>query len=322
MLQISQRPLSGSDADARLFVDRKEETGAALRALGLGFNLLVLGDPKSGRTSFLRHVERRATSEGRRTAFVDAQAHPGPASLVEGLRGALGGESPGATVPGATLTESDLANMASPPEGPATVFVDNLSPGTAQTLFGRFRDVLWQFEHQWVVSGLLVRRSEYLEPPADSFFDSIIELGPLNEEDARALLEIRIALAGASDDARQLEGLIDRIVKATSERTPGVLLALTREVLLHGGDESRLQELAELGRRARALGRSHAMLFSELETLAPVHAGDERLLQRLGYTRSRIVQMLKDLEGAGVVESRREGRRQLYYLNPGAERAR
>jgi DNA-binding transcriptional ArsR family regulator len=321
MLQISQRPLSASDADARLFVNRKEETSAALRALELGFNVLVLGDPKSGRTSFLRHVERRGASEGRPTVFVDAQAHLGPASIVGALRAVLeGGSRPDAIPPETTLTEADLAAMAA--GAPTTIFLDNLRPEAAQTLFGRFRDVLWQLPHQWVVSGLVVRRSEYLEPPADSFFDSIIELGPLSEEDARSLLESRIEHAGASEDARLLEGLVGRIVNVTGERTPGALLAMAREALLHDGDEGRLDELAELGSRARALGRSHDLLFRELEALAPVHAGDERLLQRLGYTRPRIVQMLKDLEGAGVVESRREGRRQLYYLRPGAERAR
>jgi DNA-binding transcriptional ArsR family regulator len=323
MLQISQRPLSASEADARLFVDREEETSAALRALELGFNVLVLGGPKSGRTSFLRHVERTAAAGGRHTAFVDAQTHPGSASIVQALRAALGGGSPANPIPSeTTLTEADLAAMASTRGSPTTVFLDNLLPETAQIMFGRFRDVLWQFPHRWVVSGLVVRRSEYLEPPADSFFDSIIELGPLSEEDARSLLGSRVQAAGESDDARLLEGLVDRIVKVTGERTPGALLAMARDALLHGGDEGRLMELAALAGRSRALGRSHELLFRELEALAPVHAGDERLLRRLGYTRPRIVQLLKDLEGAGIVESRREGRRQVYYPNPGAERDR
>ncbi|MGH2698786.1 MAG: helix-turn-helix domain-containing protein [Actinomycetota bacterium] len=100
------------------------------------------------------------------------------------------------------------------------------------------------------------------------------------------------------------------------------MLAAARTALMHGGDEGHLQEDAELARRARALGRSHALLFRELESLAPVHAGDERLLERLGFTRPRIVQILKDLETASVVASRREGRRQMYYLNPDVERTR
>src|SRR5680860_1600025 len=143
MLQISQRPLSGSDADQRLFVDRDEETSAVQRALDLGFNVLVLGDPKSGRTSLLRHTERLAADSGRRTAFVDAHAHGGLSELLEALRTALGVAPGRQPVTPDSVTESDLLALAAAPEEAATVFVDNLAPGDAQILFGRFRDALW-----------------------------------------------------------------------------------------------------------------------------------------------------------------------------------
>jgi DNA-binding transcriptional ArsR family regulator len=346
MLQISQRPLSGSDADQRLFVDREEETSAVLRALELGFSVLVVGDPKSGRTSLLRHVERLVADSGRRTAFVDGLSHEGLPTLLEALRGALGvapGQPPVTAGPGSTVNESDVATLApapddstpddstpddstpddsspddSAPDDAATVFVDNLSPGVAQALFGRFRDALWQLPYQWVVAGLLVRRSEYLEPPADSFFDSIVELGSLDEKDARSLLRTRIETAGDSEDAHLLERSMERIVKGTVERTPGALLAGARATLLRGAPDSAFADLVKLQTQANSMGRGHAMVFSELESLAPVHAGDERLLQRLGYTRPRIVQILKDLESEGVVESRREGRRQMYYIKSGS----
>jgi DNA-binding transcriptional ArsR family regulator len=336
MLQISQRPLSGSDADQRLFVDREEETSAVLRALELGFNVIVVGDPKAGRTSLLRHVERLVADSGRRTAFVDALSHEGLPGLLEALRGALGAP-PGLSLltagPGLTVNESDVAALApapddsapddlapddSAPDDAATVFVDNLSPGVAQALFGRFRDALWQLPYQWVVGGLLVRRSEYLEPPADSFFDSIVELGSLNEKDARSLLRTRIETAGDSEDALLLERSMEQIVKGTVERTPGALLAGARATLLRGAPDSAFADRVKLQTQANSMGRGHAMVFSELESLAPVHAGDERLLQRLGYTRPRIVQILKDLEREGVVESRREGRRQMYYIKSGS----
>jgi DNA-binding transcriptional ArsR family regulator len=323
MLQISQRPLSGSDADRRLFVDRAEETAAVLRALDLGFNVLVVGDPKSGRTSLLRHVERLVGDSVRRTAFVDALSHAGLPGLLEALRGALGA-SPGPPSPAgptSTVSESDVAALApAAPADAATVFVDNLTPGVAQALFGRFRDALWQLPYQWVVAGLLVRRSEYLEPPADSFFDSIVELGSLSEEDARSLLRRRIETAGDNEDAHQLERSMEQIVKGTVERTPGALLAGARATLLRGAPDSAFADLVKLQSQANSMGRGHAMVFSELEAMAPVHAGDERLLQRLGYTRPRIVQILKDLEKEGVVESRREGRRQMYYIKSGSGR--
>jgi DNA-binding transcriptional ArsR family regulator len=343
MLQISQRPLSGSDADQRLFVDREEESAAVLRAFDLGFNVLVVGDPKAGRTSLLRHVERLVADSGRRTAFIDALSHEGLPGLLEALRGALGAPPGPASLtagPAAMVSESEVAALApapndsasdnpapndsapdnSAPAHGATVFVDNINPGVAQALFGRFLDALWQLPYQWVVAGLLVRRSEYLEPPADSFFDSIVELGSLTEEDARSLLRRRIETAGNSEDAHLLERSMEQIVKGTVERTPGALLAGARATLLRGAPDSAFAELVKLQTQANSMGRGHAMVFSELESIAPVHAGDERLLQRLGYTRPRIVQILKDLEREGVVESRREGRRQMYYLKSGSGR--
>jgi len=333
MLQISQRPLSGSDADQRLFSDRRDETQAALRALDLGFNVLALGDPKSGRTSFLRHVERAAADGGRVTAFVDAQAYETMIDLVRALQAALGDDRrrpsrhepgyrdpnlhplPVAVVPSPNervVLESDIEAMVSAGEA-TTIFMDNLPPAGSQTLFGRFRDVLWQSPHQWVASGLLARRGEYLEPPADAFFDAVIELAELNEADALDLLRRRVENAGDSRDAQALERSTNKIVERAPERTPGGLLAAARSTLLggRGGDDAFEHQVARQG-RAAALGRAHSMLLAELESLAPVHAGDDRLLRRLGYTRPRIVQLLKDLEAEGVVESRREGRRTMY----------
>ncbi|MGI8942053.1 MAG: helix-turn-helix domain-containing protein [Actinomycetota bacterium] len=334
MLQISQRPLSGSDADQRLFSDRRDETQAALRAIDLGFNVLALGDPKSGRTSFLRHVERAAADGGRVTAFVDAQAYETMIDLVRALRAALGDDrrrpsrhEPGYRDPNLhpllvrevpspnerVVLESDIEAMVSPGGEATTIFIDNLPPAGSQTLFGRFRDVLWQSPHQWVASGLLARRGEYLEPPADAFFDAVIELAELNEADALDLLRRRVENAGDSRDAPALKRSTNKIVERTPERTPGALLAAARTTLLGGpaGNDAFEHQVARQ-QRAAVLGRAHSMLLAELESLAPVHAGDDRLLRRLGYTRPRIVQLLKDLEAEGVVESRREGRRTMY----------
>ena len=43
------------------------------------------------------------------------------------------------------------------------------------------------------------------------------------------------------------------------------------------------------------------MLLNELMDLGPVSASDERLLERLGWTRARAAQVLKQLEEAGLV---------------------
>lgn len=316
MLQLSQRPLTASGPDAQLFVDRTGETRVVSRALELGFNVLILGDPKSGRTSFLHHLERTNAAGGRPTAFVDAQPYSTPLELIGAVRVALGNDRLPQPDPGSReVLESDLEAVAEATRVATTIFVDNLPPAVSVVLFGRFRDVLWQWPHQWVVGGSLASRSVYLQAPADAFFDTVVELDQLTREDARRLLEARVDAAGDTDDAIRLRESIGDIVSSSAERTPGALLAAARRVVLsEGGGADSFRELAEMQRQAARLGRAQAMLFSELESLGPVHAGDERLLRRLGYTRPRIVQLLKDLESEGIVKSRREGRRQIYSL--------
>ena len=43
------------------------------------------------------------------------------------------------------------------------------------------------------------------------------------------------------------------------------------------------------------------MLFTEVVDLGPVSASDKRLLDRLGWTRPRAAQVLKQLEDAGLL---------------------
>src|SRR3954470_22521706 len=77
-----------------------------------------------------------------------------------------------------------------------------------------------------------------------------------------------------------------------------------------------------LHRAERAAGRAGAMLVTEMEGRGPVSAGDDALLQTLGWTRPRAVAMLKKLEAEEIVPSLDEradgpGRpRRLYELLP------
>jgi DNA-binding transcriptional ArsR family regulator len=214
--------------------------------------------------------------------------------------------------------QPDVTDMASASEDPRTILLDNVDPGFAQLLFGRFRDVLWQFPHRWVVAGDLDRRTQYLEQPADAFFDVIVELEELSTQDGIELLRRRAEAAGDLAEASRLRELAPAIADAVPERTPGRVLGAARLALLGGS----LGDAGELQQRAAALGRSAALLFAEVEALGPVHAGDQRLLRRLGYTRPRIVQLLKELEEGGLVVARPEGRRKMYEVaKPQREKA-
>lgn len=50
-------------------------------------------------------------------------------------------------------------------------------------------------------------------------------------------------------------------------------------------------------------GRGASMLMAELESLGANQRSDERLLSRLGWTRTRAVQVLRELEEHGMVTS-------------------
>ena len=59
ILQLTQRALTASDADAKLFVDRDAELATIERSLDLKFNVYLAGPAGSGKTSTLRRLQAR-----------------------------------------------------------------------------------------------------------------------------------------------------------------------------------------------------------------------------------------------------------------------
>lgn len=185
----------------------------------------------------------------------------------------------------------DLRLLAPADGGRLVVLLDSIgSPDIVQHLFGRLRDEVWQLPLLWVVAGNRPDRSRYLEPPADSFFDAVIDVGELDEDDAGDLLRRRAQLAGENGAAaRVLLSVAGKLAKQVTPRTPRNLLAAARDVLIEAEDDpSRwVTNLYALQARASRLGRAPAMLFTEVMDLGPVGASDKRLLDRLGWTRPR-----------------------------------
>src|SRR4051794_7606597 len=69
---LSGRPLSGSQADEVLFVDREAETREAIGGVEARTNVLLLGERGAGKTSLLHHVAARLSQEGRRVLFIES----------------------------------------------------------------------------------------------------------------------------------------------------------------------------------------------------------------------------------------------------------
>ncbi len=348
MLQLSQRPLTGSDLDQRLFAGRGPEVSQIGRAAALGFNVLVLGDRGSGRTSLLRQAQRQLEDQGAATVFVDAQSWLDPFDLVLAIRAALGDDTRDPPTyrwesfrdtmmrdAGMRQVKEDMRrtldetwvgfigtsledapkSLDIPKPDSWSIFVDGVNARAARTLFGRFRDTLWQLPAQWVVSGDAAYRQTYLAPPADAFFDTVLELDELTADEALSLLVRRIDAAGDGEDGERLRGVARRLVESLPERSPRAILAAARAAVVGEGDPAEtLHARAREQQRAAALGRGPAMVYAELESRGPTHAGDERLLERLGYTRPRVVQILKALQRDGLVTARKVGRRTLYQI--------
>jgi hypothetical protein len=186
----------------------------------------------------------------------------------------------------ASLTEAEK-------DGRRAVLVDELpTKSVGETVFGRLRDSLWRLPLTWVVAATDHDAALLQSPPADAFFDVVVHLQPLSKKSQRAILEARAGRSGR------------RIASRIDEGSPRRLLAVAREVLEQGEARPDLwRALARRDAEVSKLGRSASMLMAELESLGPSSASDETLLQRLGWTRPRAVQVLRQLENAGFVTS-------------------
>lgn len=321
MLQLTQRPLTASDADARLFVDREAELSAIERALGLGFNVFLSGPAGSGKTSTLRRVEARL---GTRSRFFNAARIDSFDDLIAGLAAAIGagqqsseaGRRPGERWAGDALADIragalDLEGGASP-----VVILDGLTDELRHELFGRQRDELWEVPLRWVVTG-----HGALTPPADAFFETATRLQPL---DRRAMHDLlwRRSRTGTPDEQARLEALAETLPSILGPATPRQLLAAARAVMLSDDPEDTLEQLRKQQSAREHVSATAGRVLDALEVLGPTYAGDERLLAEIGTTRSRITQVLRELETAGLVVSTRDGKRKLYgpALQEGQER--
>lgn len=309
--KLSRRPLFDTRSDVALFVDRERELERVLGATGSGLNAIVFGARGSGKTSFLRRVQYQLRNHGTDVTYIDGALPEDATELLELVRFQIAGAKrptpsffpeyafaehrPGE--PEQLLRTIRLLQRALDAASRRVVLMDNPAPTDAHTLFGRLRDELWRLPLTWVVTADDDWRWQYLRPPADAFFDHVIDLGPLPVTACRTLLERRLGKA----PIKKLD--VPRLA-ALAAGNPRELITLARASLEQpeGTDDIEASR-QELQRLLAELPRSAAMLVSEMEALGPVSASDERLLRRLGWTRPRAVQVLKQLEEKGIVTS-------------------
>lgn len=309
---LSGRPLFATAADRQLYVSRPQVEERVRRAVERELNALVVADRGAGKTTLLQHVlfDARHRPGARRTVYLDGSIVRSAMDVIDLLRDALDvpphlGENVAAgfrslTKPGAvgareaTLLLDRLRPLRE--VDPAVVLVDGLNDADiAHALFGRLRDELWALPLTWVVSTDPDQLRKFLTPPADAFFESIIELSPFDAHEQTELLKRRLP-----DEWTRVQALVGK-----DRGNPRQLLNATRQAVVEGHPiEDVLQAAAMRQNRAEQVGRAASMVYRELEALdRPVAASDEELLQRLDISRERAGQLLNQLEQADLLES-------------------
>ena len=325
MLQLGERSLTASEADGGLFVDRETELAASERALDLGFNVYVSGRAGSGKTSFLQRLKARRE----RTLFLNLLRVGDFATLVHRLAAAIDPRLDTVSYQAQKLVEdpkrallgirapdrlSDLREALSAQSSPPVMLLDNVSPELRHELFGRQRDELWQFALQWVVVG----DTPVLDPPANSFFEASISLEPFGPNAIRDLL-VRRSRDGTPQEQRLMHEIASTLPDLVGSATPRWVMVTARAVLLSPDPQSYLKQLRDNRYSHHALSATARLVMDALYAIGAAHAGNEQLLKQVGTTRSRVVQILKELEVAGLVRPIRAGKRKLYAPTLGTD---
>ena len=326
MILLSQRALGTSDADHSLFVDRNRELKRADRALKLGLNVYVYGPPGIGRTSFLRQIQRgrpearyarlhgfdtlteRLEEVERGLTDQRSLTRRATHASVEAVREILGTTYKSADDPYEYLRAEAEKLQDTPPR---VMLVDDLDDKGIGEMFGRWRDKAWEITIQWVVSGT----SPAPDAPADTFFDAVIELEHFESEQLRELLKRRTE-AGGPEERDTLNQMSESALEAVAPCTPRRALSVLRDLCLSDDLEREAYRLAEMQEARSGLKPTALKVLDALGESGPTHAGDEQLLAEVAVTRSRVVQVLAELEAQGLVTAERSGRRKLFSAHP------
>lgn len=283
---LNGRPLYDNLADRRYFVV-PSVWDPLVRATRQGLNVLLAGERGSGKSTLLRRLQATLRDEGTAVAFVEAADVSSPLVLATRVRDALGA-APG-TPDGGETSQAFYALLDQIGEREATTILVDASGSSAAVyeLFGRFRDALWRLPHRWVVAVDRHERDLALRPPADAFFDAVLEIEPMPVDALTELLRLREPDAPRASLAN---------VAAGADGNPRLAIRALGDAAIHDRDPG--EDLAAredlLGRAAR-LGSTHRTVMAELMDRGEASPSDPGLQAAVGVSRARLTQVLRDL---------------------------
>jgi energy-coupling factor transporter ATP-binding protein EcfA2 len=303
-MTFSGRPLFDNPLDASFYVQREEALRLEANCRD-GINTLIFGARGMGKTTLLRHVLFELREEQLPAIMVDSSPVEDALGMIQLIvaqlgRPPIGGkelnpQTAGLGEVGAILDELTALRAAGKAAERRTAILIDLAPATrsVHSLFGRFRDELWQLPYTWIVAAPDKMRLDLLTPPANAFFEEVIELSPLTRAQQEELVTRRLGPDQEKTSWR---------LHADVESNPRRLLEIVRESVRSGEPPDRkLEARAKRDLEVSDLGRAASMLFSELDNYGPASASDEDLLRRMGWSRQRAAQVFAELEQAGFV---------------------
>lgn len=294
MARLSGRPLLPTGADSALVVGREDQLDRLVDAVRRRLNVLLIGAAGSGATTILHQLSRRLRlTTAQHPRFVNATGMDRPEQLLDQLAGDL---VPTVSVVGGSSAYTRFSRYVDLPQG-LVALVDNASVSLAYDSFGRLRDEIWTVPMSWVVTCSERDRLSFLRPPADAFYEVIVDLPRLEDSSAADLLRRRASTWELSDAALTSAVQFGR-------GNPRELISAARSIVLEGEDPAALPADAAWRHAVRQkLSRPAAMLLEELESVGPSSASDTELQERTGWTRARLVQVFAELQKAAAVES-------------------
>jgi hypothetical protein len=300
--RVRLAPLSERREDASLFV-APEGYERALWAALQGLQQLILAARGAGKTSALNRLAFELRDRDlARVVFVSLAAVDSVDGALQLLLGAAAealGEELAWAPPPPRPNESErdrnvrsaLAQLAKLER--CTFLIDDAqAEHVAFALFGTYRDRIWETGHQWILAARPSDRRWLLRPPADAFWEEVVQL-QYTPAQARALIERRL-----EGDAPWIEPLVEA-VGTNPRRLLGAAQATTRAE----GPAAVLLEWQNWRAALANLDPREATLMEELSGREPVSASDPEFLSSLGWARASLLRTLDSLEARGLVES-------------------
>jgi hypothetical protein len=290
-MTLQKRPLLDTRSEQTLFISDASRARAITRGSAPeGGNVLVSGDPGSGKTSVLFAIRARC---GTKALYLNAATLDAPEAIVSALSRMLV-EAELIEPEAATPQDDPLADVGeirrwrTAPSG-TRFLLDDLSVRQAIRLFGHLRDELWQTPLSFAVAARADVAKALSVPPADAFFDTRVTLEPFDAEHARALLEARVAAGQTTTLRFEREG---------AKLQPRELLAIAADG--DPGGRFAPDRQHQMLTSAEAIGgRSAAMLFVELWGREGVSASE--LATATGLSRQRVAALLHQLERSKLI---------------------